>query len=341
MTGNEKIGVLLINTGTTDAPRAEETRVYLRQFLSDPRVLDINPVVRWLLLNLVILRTRPKNSAHAYSQIWTGRGSPLIANSLDLAAALKERMPRIEFAIGMRYGKPSIESGFDELLAKGVDRLIAAPLFPQYSSAANGSALEVVYSRAAKLWNVPPISVLPPCYADPGFINAWAAVCAPVLDAFKPDLLLLSYHGLPERHVKKSDKTGGHCLASASCCNAIVDANQHCYRAHCMATSRLLAAQLGLADGQYSVAFQSRLGRDPWIKPATDEVVPALAKKGIKRLAVACPSFTADCLETLEEIGMRAKDDFFAAGGEAFAFIPCLNAHPVWVDALAGMLENL
>lgn len=338
---NERVGVLLINTGTTDAPRAPETREYLRQFLSDPRVLDINPIKRWLILNLFILPTRPKSSAHAYSQVWTDKGSPLIVISNELMDALKQRMPNVEFAIGMRYGNPSIEAGFEQLMAKGVDRLIVAPLFPQYSSAANGSALELVYDVAGKRWNVPPISVLPPCYAEPTFIDSWAAVVGPYLNSFKPDLLLMSYHGLPERQVKKSDKTGAHCLARASCCDAIVDANQHCYRAQCFETSRLLAAKLGLSPEQYSVSFQSRLGRDPWIKPPTDEVVPALSKKGVKRLAVICPAFTADCLETLEEIAMRAKSDFLTNGGEAFQFIPCLNAHPVWVDALKVLLERI
>ena len=338
---NERVGVLLINTGSTDAPRAPETRTYLRQFLSDPRVLDINPIVRWLLLNLVILRTRPKNSAHAYSQVWTEKGSPLIVISNELMDALKQRMPNAEFAVGMRYGNPSIESAFEQLLSNSIDRLIVAPLFPQYSSAANGSALELVYALAGKRWNVPPISVLPPCYSELSFIDSWAAVIQPYLDSFKPDLLLMSYHGLPERHVKKSDKTGAHCLANASCCDAIIDANQHCYRAQCYATSRLLAAKLGLAPEQYSISFQSRLGRDPWIKPPTDEVVPALPKKGVKRLAVICPAFTADCLETLEEIAMRAKSDFLTGGGESFQFIPCLNAHPVWVDALKGLLERI
>ena len=341
MTPNERVGVLLINTGTTDAPRAEETRVYLKEFLSDPRVLDINPIVRWLLLNLVILRKRPKESAHAYSQVWTDKGSPLLVISNELKDALKQKMPNVEFAIGMRYGNPSIEAGFDQLMTTGIDRLIIAPLFPQYSSAANGSAIELVYAIASRRWNVPPISVLPPCYAEPTFIDAWAAVVDPYLDAFKPDLLLMSYHGLPERHVKKSDKTGAHCLANGSCCDAIVDANQFCYRAQCYATSRLLAAKLGISQEQYSVSFQSRLGRDPWIKPHTDVVVPELPKKGVKRLAVICPAFTADCLETLEEIAMRAKADFLTNGGQAFQFVPCLNAHPVWVDALKGLLERI
>ncbi|MCC6486585.1 MAG: ferrochelatase, partial [Candidatus Hydrogenedentes bacterium] len=253
MHSSERVGVLLINTGSTEAPRPAETRTYLRQFLSDPRVLDINPIVRWLLLNCIILVTRPKNSAHAYSQIWTEQGSPLIAISRDLRDALKKSMPDAEFAIGMRYGTPSIEEGLSELVESGVDRIIVAPLFPQYSSAANGSALELVFSLAGKLWNVPALSVLPPFYDDPGFIESWAAVSKPLLDAFKQDHVLMSYHGLPERHVLKSDMTGSHCLQSGDCCESIGPANQYCYRAHCYATSRALAKRLGLGPDQYSV----------------------------------------------------------------------------------------
>ncbi|GMV93547.1 MAG: ferrochelatase [Candidatus Hydrogenedentota bacterium] len=342
MHSSEKVGVLIINTGTTAAPRAEETRTYLREFLSDPRVLDINPVVRWLLLNLVILRKRPKDSAHAYSQIWTDQGSPLLVITRELMAGLKERMPESEFAIGMRYGKPSIEDGLTELIEKQVDRIILAHQFPQYSSAANGSALELAYQLAGKPWNVPHLSALPPFYDDPGFIESWVAVSKPVLESFQPDHVLMSYHGLPERHVQKSDTTGGaHCLQSDDCCDRICDANKWCYRAHCFETSRLLAQRLGLSADDYSISFQSRLGRDPWIQPPTDVVIPDLPKDGIKRLAVMCPSFTADCLETLEEIGLRAKSDFLTAGGEAFQFIPCLNSHPTWVDALVRMLQRI
>ena len=337
---NEKVGVLLMNTGTTDAPRPAETRVYLRQFLSDPRVLDINPIKRWLVLNLFILPTRPKKSAHAYSQIWTEQGSPLLVISRELARALKDRMPHAEFAVGMRYGNPSIESGLEELIAQRVDRIIVAPLFPQYSSAATGSTLEVVYRYCAKPWNVPAISALPDFFDEPAFIDSWIAVTRPLLDAFKADHVLMSYHGLPERQVRKSDLSGSHCLASENCCDRMTGPNRYCYRAQCFATSRALGKSLGLDETQYSVSFQSRLGRDPWIRPYTDEVIPQLASAGVKRLAVMCPAFTADCLETLEEIGLRAKSDFLTAGGEAFQFVPSLNAHPVWVDALAGMLKR-
>ncbi len=341
MYSSERVGVLLINTGSTEAPRTAETRTYLREFLSDPRILDINPVVRWFLLNFIILPTRPKNSARAYSQIWTEQGSPLLVVSRDLMAGLQEQMPDTEFAIGMRYGKPSIEEGLTKLVESRVDRIILAPLFPQYSSAATGSALELVYRLAGKMWNVPALSVLPPFYDDPGFIASWADLSRPILESFKPDHLLMSYHGLPERQVKKSDTAGGHCLQKDDCCEQIGRANQFCYRAHCVATSRAMAKELGLTPDQYSFSFQSRLGRDPWLKPATDVVIPVLPKKGIKRLAVMCPAFTADCLETLEEIGLRAKSDFLTAGGEAFQFIPCLNSHPTWVKALVSMLQRI
>ncbi len=340
MHSGEKVGILLINTGTTDAPRAPETRTYLREFLSDPRILDINPIVRWLLLNLIILPRRPKQSAHAYSAVWTEKGSPLMVVTRDLLAGLEARMPECEFAIGMRYGNPSIKSGLDELVKKNVDRIIAAPLYPQYSSAANGSALELVYKLAGQYWNVPPISALPPFHADSGFLDAWAAVCKPVIDQFQPDLLLMSYHGLPERQIKKSDTSGEYCLKQADCCEGVVDANRNCYRAHCFQTSRALAERLGLTPEGYSVSFQSRLGRDPWIKPATDIVIPTLPKKGVKRLAVVCPAFTADCLETVEEIAIRARSDFLMAGGEAFQHIPCLNTHPAWIEALAALLSR-
>jgi ferrochelatase len=241
----------------------------------------------------------------------------------------------------MRYGSPSIKEGFHALVAKNVDRIIAAPLFPQYTSAANGSALELVYKLAGTYWNVPPISALGPFYNDPGFLDAWAVVAKPVIESFRPDLVLMSYHGLPERHVKKSDPTGQHCLKRADCCDAPVAANCNCYRAQCLWTSKSLAGRCGLVENQYKVSFQSRLGRDPWLKPPTDVVIPGLPKQGVKRLAVLCPSFTADCLETLEEIAIRAKSDFLMAGGEAFQFIPCLNSHTEWVKALTALLMRL
>ncbi len=340
MATQEKLGILLMNTGSTAAPKTAETRAYLRQFLSDPRMLDKNPIVRWLVLNLFILPTRPKQSAEAYAAVWTDEGSPLLAISNRLKRALEEKMPDIEIEIGMRYGDPSIPDAFEKLIAANVDRIIAAPLYPQYSSAANGSALELVYKLAAKPWNVPPISVLPPFFDAPPFIDAWEAIAKPMYDDFKPDLLMMSYHGLPERHVQNSDRTGQHCLKKPNCCDQIVDANRNCYRAQCFATSRELAQRLNLAPDDYLITFQSRLGREPWLTPATDLVLPDLPGRGVKRLMIMSPAFTADCLETLEELGIRAKEDFLAAGGEDFQLIPCPNDSPLWVDGLAGMLRG-
>ncbi len=336
-----KVGTLIINLGTPRSAEVDDVRVYLKQFLNDPRVLDINPVVRWFLLTFIILRSRPAESAHAYKTIWTDQGSPLMVHSEALVELLRARMPDRIFALGMRYGEPSIESALDALAAAQVDKVVVAPLYPHYASSSTGTALEVVYKRAAELWNVPSIQVLPPFYDAPGFLASWVAVCQRAFAAFEPDHVLFSYHGLPERHVQKSDPTGRHCLAAEGCCDAIVDANRHCYRAQCYATTRALLPLLGLKAEGISVTFQSRLGKDPWIKPYTDEALPELARRGVKRLSVVCPAFVADCLETLEEIGMRAKADFVAAGGEDLQLVPSLNAEPVWADALVELLRAL
>jgi ferrochelatase len=338
---NERVGVILINTGTTAAPRPAETRTYLREFLSDPRVLDMSSLTRWLILNLFILPFRPKQSAHAYEKIWTDNGSPLLVISRELQAALEKRMPGVYFEIGMRYGEPSIPNALEKLLARHPDRLIVAPLFPQYASASNGSAIQRVFEVLAEKWNVQPVSVLPEFYNDEGFLDAWAESTRPQVDAFKPDHVLLSYHGLPERHVVKSDTSGNHCLQKPGCCDVIDGPNKHCYRAQCLYTSREIIRRLALPAEMCTTSFQSRLGSDPWLKPATDEVIPDLAKRGVKRLLVLCPAFSADCLETLEEIGIRGKEAFIESGGEDLLQAPCLNTHPRWVDALASLLERL
>ncbi|MCA9649240.1 MAG: ferrochelatase [Myxococcales bacterium] len=332
-------GLLLVNLGTPDAPRAPEVRRYLRQFLSDPRVVDINPVGRWLLLNLIILPLRPRRSAEAYQKIWGEDGSPLLVHGQALRDELRRRIERVPIALAMRYGSPSIAAGLDELQRAGCDEVVVLPLFPQYASSSTGSAVEEVYREAGRRWNTPFVRVVPPFYDAPGFIDAFARVGRPVLERLAPQHVLMSFHGVPQRHVVKSDPSGRHCLASEGCCDAIVDANRSCYRAQCLATARALASRLALAADGYSVAFQSRLGRDPWIRPYTDERIVELAKAGVERLAVFCPAFVADCLETLEEIGMRAKEDFRAAGGKELVLVPSLNAHPAWVDAVVEMVE--
>lgn len=330
-------GLLLLNLGTPDAPRAPEVRRYLRQFLSDPRVIDINPVARWLLLNLIILPIRPAKSAEAYQKVWTDEGSPLLVYGQALRDAVAERLDSTPVVLAMRYGNPSIAHGLDQLRAQGCDELVVLPLFPQYASSSTGSAIEAVYREVAERWNTPFIRVVPPFYEDAGFIDAFAQIGRPILDELDPQHVLMSFHGLPERHMVKSDDSGRHCLASDNCCDAIGPDNRNCYRAQCFSTARALAKQLELSDDDYSVSFQSRLGRTPWIKPYTDEVLVELAKKGVERLAVYCPAFVADCLETLEEIGMRADEDFRAAGGKRLVLVPSLNAHPAWADAVVQL----
>ena len=340
MPNNKKIGVLLLNTGSSSAPRTPETRAYLRQFLSDPRVFDAPPLIRWFILNFRILPFRPKHTAAAYQEIWTERGSPLIAISEDFAEALRPCLPEAEIAIGMAYGEPSIENAFAQLVQKNVSRIIAAPMFPQYASATTGSVISEVFRIAGKEFNVPPLTTLAPYYDDAGYLDAWAEIAGATLEAFKPDHVVLSFHGLPERYIRKGDPSGTHCLASATCCDTETDTNQMCYRRHCLTTGRGLAARLSLAPEAHTVAFQSRLGREPWLSPATDETIEELAKKGVKRLAVMSPAFTADCLETLEEIGIQAKKSFLEHGGDAFALVPSLNTHPAWVDAFARLVRS-
>jgi ferrochelatase len=235
-------GVLLVNLGTPDAPQAAEVRRYLREFLSDPRVLDISPLGRWLLLNLIILPTRPARSAEAYRKIWRADGSPLLVHSRALAERVRAALPDLPVELAMRYGTPSIAAGLAALRDRGCDRIVVLPLYPQYAASSTGSTAEAVYRAAAALWNTPYITVVPPFYDHPGFIDAFAAVGAPVLADLQPDHVLYSFHGLPERHMHKSDMSGAHCLRSADCCAAIVAANRHCYRAQCHATARALTA---------------------------------------------------------------------------------------------------
>lgn len=334
-----RIGVLLCNVGTPDAPQTAEVRRYLREFLSDPRVLDINPIGRWLLLNLIILPTRPAKSAEAYRKIWTDEGSPLTIHGEALASAVADRIGRrFDVRLAMRYGNPSIRSQMESLRAAGCEHVVVFPLYPHYAASSTGTVLEEVFRCAGKLWNVPSISVVPPFYDDPGFLDALCAVGRPVIDTARSNHILFSFHGLPERHMRKSDPTGAHCFSSDSCCDAIGPQNRWCYRAQCHHTAREMVTHMGLQDGGWTVTFQSRLGRTPWIQPYTDEVLVELAQKGIKRLVVFCPAFVADCLETLEEIGMRAHHDFKAAGGESVTLVPSLNSTAVWADAATQLI---
>jgi ferrochelatase len=334
-------GVLLVQLGTPDAPEPGAVRRYLREFLGDPRVLDVPAPARFALLYGAILPRRPRASARAYRAIWTAAGSPLLVHSRAFADALaKELGDGFRVALGMRYGAPSLVAAVESLAAARAARVVVLPLFPQYAASSTGSALERALALLGRRWNVPAVASVPPFFDDPGFVAAAAAVARPALEAARPDHVLFSYHGLPERQVRRSDASGGHCLARADCCDAPGAALAFCYRAQCFATSRALVAALGLDPARASTSFQSRLGRTPWIRPYTDEVLPELAARGVRRLAVLCPSFVADCLETLEEIGLRGRAQWRAEGGEELALVPCVNATPAWVSAAAALVRR-
>ena len=336
---SERTAVLLINLGMPAAPEPGAVRRYLREFLSDPRVLDMPALGRWLLLEAVILPTRPRRSAEAYAKIWTETGSPLLVHGRALEAALaRELGDACNVALGMRYGEPSIKSALASLLETAPNVLMVVPLFPQYADASTGSALAAVFGALGS--EAPTVRTIDAFYDAPGFIDAVAHVARPVLADFDPDHVLLSYHGLPERQIRKLDASGSHCFERDDCCDSIGHANRQCYRAHCFATSRALIAALGLDPQHTSTGFQSRLGRTPWIKPYTDVLLDRLAQQGVRRLAVLCPSFVADCLETLEEIGLRGREQWIAAGGEDLRLVPCVNADPTWVTALAALVRE-
>lgn len=310
-------------------------RRYLREFLSDARVIDISALGRWLLLYLVILPFRPQKAAAAYRQIWTERGSPLLYHSEDLAAKIRHRLGESwQVELAMRYGEPSLPRALDRFAKAGVDDIHVVPLYPQYASASTGSTLERLYELASRSETVARFHVAPDFYEHPGFIEAFAEIAEAPLADFKPDRILFSYHGLPERQLKNADPSGTHCFATESCCTAITATNRRCYRAQCYATTRALVARLGLAEGSYVSSFQSRLGRTVWIRPYTDVLLHEWAQQGIKRVAVFSPAFVADCLETLEEIAIREREAFIAAGGEDLILIPSLNSSDTWASAV-------
>lgn len=335
-------GVLLAQLGTPASPAVPDVRRYLREFLSDPRVIDLPAPARWLLVNAIIAPFRAPKSAHAYRAIWTPEGSPLLVNSRAFAAALQRALGgSFRVALGMRYGAPSLAHALAELCDARVARIVAFPLYPQVAESSTGTAIAAIREAAARRTGSPPVSFVAPFFADAGFVAAVADEARPILAHERCDHVLFSYHGLPERHVRAADPSRGHCLASASCCDAPPPAVLGgCYRAQCFATTRAVARALALPSERVTTSFQSRLGRDPWIKPWTDEELPRLAARGVKRLVVLCPSFVADCLETLEEIGIRARDQWLALGGEALALVPCVNATPAWVKAAAELLRK-
>ncbi len=331
--------VLLANLGSPDSTAVPDVRRYLREFLGDNRVLD-KPAQpwRWLLLEGIILRSRPPKTAHAYSRIWKPEGSPLMIISRSVREKLAARLRDTPVYLTMRYGSPSAASALRRMADDGITDVLLFPQYPHYAMSSWETAVVHVREEAARFAPNIRIATESPFFADPDFIKSLHTVAAPFLA--KPyDHVLFSYHGLPERHLRKADPTGCHCLATADCCTTPSPAHATCYRAQCFATTRALVQMAGIPPEKHSVSFQSRLGGEPWLSPFTDEVLTQLPGQGKKRLLVICPAFAADCLETIEEISLQGRDSFLEAGGESFAQIPCPNDDSSYIDFLAKRVQ--
>lgn len=330
-----KQGALLVNLGSPDSPDPRDVKKYLREFLMDGRVMDAPYPIRFGVVHGCILPFRPKQSAHAYQQVWTHEGSPLIATSRRVRDTLQKRVT-IPVELAMRYQNPSIENAVHNLLDQGVNEILLITLFPHYAMSSFETAVERVKAVIRDLAPHVALTVIPPYYDDPDYIAALVASASRFVESGF-DHLLFSFHGVPERHLRKSDPTGCFCLKINKCCEIPSPAHATCYRAQCLATKKAFLKAAQIPESKSSFAFQSRLGRDPWLQPYTDVELTRLAQAGVKRLLVICPAFVTDCLETLEEIGMRGRETFLAAGGQDFQMIPCLNEHPQWI----GFLERL
>ena len=330
-------GVLLVNLGSPDSPSVSDVRRYLNEFLMDGRVIDTPWLLRRLIVGLILIN-RPKESAHAYEKVWTKEGSPLVVISRNVREKLQERVS-LPVGLAMRYQNPSIESAVKELSERGADELLLIPLFPHYAMSSYETAVVRAKAVAARFAPRMRITVQPPYFDAPDYIAALVASTEKFLET-GCDHLLFSFHGLPERHLKKADTTGRHCLTAPNCCEIASPAHATCYRAQCFKTVAAFVKLAGVPAAKFSVSFQSRLGKEPWLKPYTDFELAELPKRGVKRLLVICPAFVSDCLETLEEIGIRGRETFLQAGGSEFAQIPCLNGHPLWIAALEKMAKG-
>ncbi|ADE55433.1 ferrochelatase [Coraliomargarita akajimensis] len=333
-----KQGVILLNLGSPDSTSVADVRRYLREFLMDGRVLDAPKPVRWFLVNCLILPKRPKESAEAYASIWTEHGSPLILTSREQQAALGEQLD-IPVSLGMRYGSPSTEGALEELLQQGVDDLFIIPMYPHYAMSSYETAVVHLMESVRRLAPSVKTTLMPPFYQDPGYINALVESARPSLESGDFDKLIFSFHGIPQRHLVKGDPSHHHCMQTPDCCNTCHPAHATCYRHQCVMTVEKFVQAMQLPKEKYMVTFQSRLGREPWLQPYTDQTLKALPGKGVKKVKIMCPAFTADCLETLEEIAGEGEEIFTHAGGESFEQIPCLNAQPTFINYLAERVK--
>ncbi|NUY80197.1 ferrochelatase [Flavobacterium sp. MAH-1] len=331
-------GVLLVNLGSPDSPDPKDVKPYLDEFLMDKYVIDVPFLLRALLVRGIILRKRPEDSGHAYSKIWTEDGSPLIVISKKFHEKVKAKT-EIPVALSMRYGKPNIESGLKELSDQGVTEVLLFPLYPQYAMASTKTIEVLAEEIRKKKFPQMKITDVPAFYNRADYIKNLSDLIKKNLEHFEYDHLLFSYHGIPERHIRKTDITKSHCKINATCCVTPSPAHKFCYRHQCYETTRLVVEQLGIPEEKYSLTFQSRLAGDKWLEPYTDIEINKMPEKGIKKLAVVTPAFVADCLETLEEIAMRANEDFKEHGGEDFLAIPCLNENDDWVGTASNWIN--
>ncbi|RXK59917.1 ferrochelatase [Lacibacter luteus] len=336
-----KKGILLMNLGSPDSTEVKDVRRYLNEFLMDERVIDMPYLKRLLLVKGLITPFRAPKSAEAYRTIWTKEGSPLIVLTQQLQEALQQQVD-VPVEIAMRYGNPTVQHGFDALMKKvpGLEEVIAVPLYPHYAMSSYETAVEYAKEIHQKQEYPFKLEFIKPYYNEPNYIEALAENIKPYLQQ-EYDHILFSYHGIPERHLVKTDPTGSHCMMNGNCCSTSSAAHATCYRHQCFTTTNLVTDKLGITKDKFSVSFQSRLGRDPWLKPYTDFRLTDMPKEGIKKLLILCPAFVSDCLETLEEIEERGKETFMEAGGETYKMIPCLNTHPLWVKTIADWTKAI
>ncbi len=329
-----------MNLGSPDSTSVPDLRRYLNEFLTDKRVIDESWLFRKLIVQGIIVPARAPKSAEAYHTIWTKNGSPLIQFTRDLSDRLQSLIPE-PVSMGMRYGNPGMEAAYESIMEKipELEEVIAIPLYPHYAMSSYETAVEHAKDVHRKKKYRFRLKFTSPFYQDPGYIHALAENMRPYLQK-EYDHILFSFHGIPERHLLKTDPTHTHCLQSADCCSVASVAHATCYRHQCLQTMNAVAAELDLPRNKFSFSFQSRLGKQPWLKPYTDFRFQEMPGEGIRKLLVVCPAFVSDCLETLEEIEIRGKESFLKSGGSEYQMIPCLNTHPLWVRVLAAWTKE-
>lgn len=335
---SSKHGVVILNLGSPKSPEIPDVREYLREFLGDERVIDTNPFVKWFVLNLILL-LRPAKSSAAYKTVWTPEGSPLLVITEKLRKAVQAVSGEVKVYTAMRYAEPSCDNVAKQIAADGVTDLLIIPQYPQYAMSSYETA--EVRMREALAEHAPAVkfTLVQPFYDDPGYIDAMVEVARPYLE--KPyDKILFSFHGVPRRHMVKADSSRAHCMSRPDCCEIAHPCQSTCYRHQCFATTKAFVAKAGIPADKHEVSFQSRLGREEWLKPYTDFRLNDLPKKGVKKLLVFSPAFTADCLETLEEMAEEGKETFLHAGGESYELVPCLNDHPAYVAWTADRITR-